>query len=92
MKLAIHRLGFGYPAKAVGRDASFALEAGEVLCLLGPNGSGKTTLFKTILGLLPSQGGTVSLANQDIANWSRRQIAQVMGYVPQAHAAYFPFT
>lgn len=92
MKLAIDRLGFGYPSKAVGRDASFALAAGEVLCLLGPNGSGKTTLFKTILGLLPSQGGSVSLADQDIVNWSRRQIAQVMGYVPQAHAAYFPFT
>lgn len=92
MRLAVQGLGFGYPSKAVGRNASFALEAGEVLCLLGPNGSGKTTLFKTILGLLPPQGGTVSLAEQDIASWSHRQIAQVMGYVPQAHVAYFPFT
>ncbi len=92
MRLAIQELGFGYPSKAVGRDASFMLDAGEVLCLLGPNGSGKTTLFKTMLGLLPPQGGAVTLAEQDIANWSRRQIAQVIGYVPQAHAAYFPFT
>lgn len=92
MKLSIEELGFGYPSKAVGRNASFALNAGEVLCLLGPNGSGKTTLFKTILGLLPPQGGSVNIAEENIAHWSHRQIAQVMGYVPQAHAAYFPFT
>ena len=51
MRLEAQGLGFGYPGKPVGRDVSFALGSGEVLCLLGPNGSGKTTLFKTLLGL-----------------------------------------
>ena len=54
--LAAHALGFGYGAKAVGRDVDLAVRPGEVLCLLGPNGSGKTTLFKTMLGLLPAAG------------------------------------
>ena len=53
-------LGFGYPGKPVGRDVDLAVGAGEVVCLLGPNGSGKTTLFKTLLGLLPAQGGAVA--------------------------------
>ena len=56
MKLEAQHLDFGYRGKPVGRDVSLALEAGEVLCLLGPNGSGKTTLFKTLLGLLPVAG------------------------------------
>ena len=52
-------LGYGYPGKAVGRGVDLDVRIGEVVCLLGPNGSGKTTLFKTLLGLIPAQAGTV---------------------------------
>jgi iron complex transport system ATP-binding protein len=90
--LAVESLGFGYHGRAVGRDVSFALEPGEVACLLGPNGSGKTTLFKTLLGLVPRQAGRVTLGGEDIAGWPRRRMAQRIGYVPQSHGAIFPFT
>lgn len=56
MRLEAVSLDFGYRGRRVGSGVSFVLEAGQVLCLLGPNGSGKTTLFKTMLGLLPPQG------------------------------------
>ena len=92
MKLAIEDVGFGYPGHRVGHGASFDLEPGEVLCLLGPNGGGKTTLFKTILGLLPPFAGAVRVDGQDIRQWSQRRLARLMGYVPQAHTAYFPFS
>lgn len=92
MTLAVERLGFGYSGRSVGRDVTFTLGAGEVLCLLGPNGGGKTTLFKTILGLLPPQEGRVLIDGDDIARWPRRRLAQVMAYVPQAHTAFFPFS
>ena len=92
MRLAVEALGFGYPGHAVGRDVTLALEPGEVVCLLGPNGGGKTTLFKTMIGLLKPQAGRVSIDGEDIAQWSPRRLAQAIGYVPQAHAGYFPFT
>ena len=84
------RLGFGYGAKVVGRDVDLEVRPGEVLCLLGPNGSGKTTLFKTMLGLLPPRRArccSMAAARQ----WRAPQIARRVAYVPQAHAAHFPF-
>jgi iron complex transport system ATP-binding protein len=90
--LAASSLGFGYGAKVVGRGVDLEVRAGEVLCLLGPNGSGKTTLFKTMLGLLPAQAGSVLLDGVPLAELSRPEIARRVAYVPQAHAAHFPFT
>jgi iron complex transport system ATP-binding protein len=90
--LAAIGLGFGYGAKPIGRDVDLGVRPGEVLCLLGPNGSGKTTLFKTMLGLLPAQAGEVRLDGLPMPQLTRAQIARRVAYVPQAHAAHFPFS
>ena len=92
MKLEASHLDFGYRGHRVGSDVTLSLAAGEVLCLLGPNGSGKTTLFKTLLGLLPSQGGLVLVDGTEVRQKKRDEIARLVSYVPQAHAAFFPFT
>ncbi len=90
--LAVESLAFGFPGRTVGREVSFALEAGEVMCVLGPNGGGKTTLFRTVLGLLPKHDGVIRLHDQEIERLSRNQIARRIGYVPQGHIGYFAFT
>jgi iron complex transport system ATP-binding protein len=90
--LAVESLAFGFPGRTVGREVSFTLGAGEVMCVLGPNGGGKTTLFRTVLGLLHKHSGAVKLENQDLESLSRAEIARRVGYVPQGHSAYFAYT
>ena len=57
-----------------------------------PTAAGKTTLFRTLLGLLPAQGGEVRLDGRPLAALPRAEIARRIAYVPQAHAAQFPYT
>ncbi len=90
--LTADKVAFGFPGRTVGRDVSFTLGAGEVLCVLGPNGGGKTTLFRTLLGLLEPHGGSIHVEGVSLSSLSRGEIARRIGYVPQGHLAYFAFT
>ncbi len=92
MTLACEALAYGYGRHTVGSGVSLAVAPGEVVCLLGPNGGGKTTLFKTLLGLLPAQGGSIRLGNDKLADLSRGEVARRVAYVPQAAGGYFPFS
>jgi len=90
--LSVEGLDFGFPGRTIGRDVSFTLQAGEVMCVLGPNGGGKTTLFRTLLGLLEPHAGSIRLDSSSLTTLSRAEIARRVGYVPQGHAGYFAFT
>ena len=81
------------PGRTLGRDLDLDVQAGEVLCVLGPNGGGKTTLFRTLLGLLPAHGGAISLGGTSLAILLTPPArAKRMAYVPQAGNSYFAFT
>jgi heme exporter protein A len=49
------------------RGVSFALEAGELLQVIGPNGVGKTTLLRCAAGLLPAESGDVFWCGKSLA-------------------------
>ncbi len=89
--LDVRALAFGFPGRTIGREVSFSLGAGEVMCVLGPNGGGKTTLFRTLLGLLEPHGGGIFLHEKPLKSMSRAEIARQVGYVPQGQAGTFAF-
>lgn len=74
-QITVDNLTLGYEGRAVVRGLSFAVEAGDCLCIVGENGSGKSTLMKTLLGLQPPLGGTVRFGD----GLTRREL----GYLPQ---------
>jgi iron complex transport system ATP-binding protein len=83
MILEVKGLRFHYPNHPVLEDASFRVEKGELLAVLGTNGTGKTTLLKTINRLLKPQAGTVFLNNEPVSSLRRNMLARRMGYVEQ---------
>ena len=89
----VEGLAFAHPRGGHRLDAiSLVVKQGELCCLLGPNGAGKTTLLRCLLGLLPPQSGAVRIARHDVARLSRRALARLVAYVPQAAPTTFPFT
>ncbi len=48
------------------RGVSFALDAGEVLCVIGANGAGKTTLMRALAGAHPLAAGRIVLDGADV--------------------------
>lgn len=72
--------------------ASIAFGSGDIVALLGVNGAGKSTLLRILLGLLRPDQGIVTLDGRPLSNYSRRQIAARIAYVPQSHVASFPYT
>jgi len=57
-------------------QVDLAVEAGELVSLIGPNGSGKTTLFNCVTGYLPPDGGRVAFRGRDITGAAAHRIAR----------------
>lgn len=82
--LQLQNLNVYYGESHILRNVTFAVEAGEVVCLMGRNGVGKTTTLKGIMGLLPIRSGEVKLEGHDITKEATdRRVKRGLAYVPQ---------
>ncbi|MDO9121829.1 MAG: ABC transporter ATP-binding protein, partial [Anaerolineaceae bacterium] len=89
--LTITDLEFSYEAnqKNVLNAVSFEIQPGTITAILGPNGAGKTTLIHLLLGLRKPLSGSILLKNKPIGQYSRKELSQWIGLVPQSE--YVPF-
>ena len=78
-----------YRRREVVRGVSLGLERGEVVGLLGPNGAGKTTSFYMMVGLVPADGGVITLNDQDVTKLPVHARARLgLGYLPQEASVF----
>ncbi|HTS74705.1 MAG TPA: ABC transporter ATP-binding protein [Bryobacteraceae bacterium] len=90
------RMTAGYPGKPdVLRDVEFAMNAGEIVALVGPSGEGKSTIAWAILGLLDFRGGVargeILYQNRNLLALKPREMRNLRGreiaLVPQSPIA-----
>jgi lipopolysaccharide export system ATP-binding protein len=87
--LAARHLTKRYKARHVVKDVSLEVHSGEVIGLLGPNGAGKTTSFHMIVGLVPCEGGSVTLDQHDLTRLPMDLRARLgVGYLPQEASVF----
>jgi iron complex transport system ATP-binding protein len=92
VNLVIEGLTVRYGEKTALSDISLTVAPGEIVALIGPNGAGKSTLIRAITGILPIHTGRIMYGNQDILVSPRREIARILGVVPQARQLGGAFT
>jgi len=91
--LDISGLNTNYGKISILRDVSLAVNAGEVVALLGLNGAGKTTTMRSILGLTPPRSGSIRFEGASIEGWPAYKVARLgVGYVPEGRRMFKDLT
>jgi lipopolysaccharide export system ATP-binding protein len=87
--LAVTHLSKQYKGRRVVDDVSIDIATGDVVGLLGPNGAGKTTCFYMIVGLIPMDGGDITLDDEPISQLPMHKRASLgLGYLPQEPSVF----
>ena len=91
--LSASQVSAGYDGRAIVHGIDVEATPGRVVSIVGPNGSGKSTLLKSLVGVVPVLGGSVSVGGTDITNVPPERIATMgVGYVPQVDDVFPPLT
>ena len=85
----VSNLASGYGQSQVIHDLDFTVDKQEIVAVMGRNGMGKTTLFKTLMGILPTRGGNVTIDGTEISGMeSHERVANGIAYVPQGRMIF----
>lgn len=91
--LTVNNLKKSYHGRQVVQDVSLSVASGEVVGLLGPNGAGKTTCFYMIVGLVPSDAGTIDLGGVPLGRLPIHRRARLgLSYLPQEASVFRKLT
>ncbi|MGW4532169.1 ABC transporter ATP-binding protein [Nocardia sp. NPDC004340] len=87
MTLAAESLTLGYGERIIVDGLSVDIEPGLITTVIGPNGCGKSTLLRSLGRLLRPKAGRVLLDGKAIATMKTKDIARVVGMLPQTPVA-----
>ncbi|WP_336083800.1 ABC transporter ATP-binding protein [Nocardia sp. SSK8] len=86
-RLAADTVSLGYGDRVIVDGLSLDIAPGVVTTVIGPNGCGKSTLLKSLGRLLRPRAGQVVLDGKAISSMKTKDVAQVVGMLPQTPVA-----
>jgi len=92
VSIEISNLNFFYGSRQVLHDVCLNIAQAQTLAILGPNGSGKTTLLSIVAGLIKAQDGSITYNGKTFKFYNPREMARLVGYVPQFIVPAFDYS
>jgi urea transport system ATP-binding protein len=91
--LAISDLHVAYGQSEVLHGLNVSVAPNEIVAIMGRNGMGKTTLMKSLMGILPTKSGSVSMDGAELSALpSYERVAKGLAYVPQGRMIFSTMT
>lgn len=92
MSITLDKASYVVGEKTIVREVSVNIAPGTMTAIMGLNGSGKTTLLRLMGGFLKPTIGSVGYDGLDESDWSAKELAKKLAYVPPDFPVLFPFT
>lgn len=64
-------------------NATFAIEPGVAMAIIGPSAAGKSSLVRALVGVWPTLAGSIRIDGFDLRQWDPEQLGPYVGYLPQ---------
>ena len=87
--LQVKDLHVAYGQSEALHGISFEGNKNETIAIMGRNGMGKTTLFKSLMGVLPTKSGEITVAGSNVTkDESFQRVKKGIAYVPQGRMIF----
>jgi iron complex transport system ATP-binding protein len=90
--IQIKNYSFSIGDKQILHDVSLSVKERDFLSIIGPNGAGKSTLIKCLIRINTGGKGEIILSGKPLTSYSQKELARLLGYVPQTDGRSLPFT
>jgi iron complex transport system ATP-binding protein len=86
-RLRVDDATIGYDRRSISTGLNVEIHDGAFTAIIGPNGCGKSTLLRSLARVLTPSAGSVLLDGRSISSYRSKEVARMLGLLPQSSLA-----